>query len=121
MGGCRKRVAHQSDRFHQGRWSLVHYESIERSYQEKEVKTQLRRSYPEDGELQNFANETGLEVHVCHFSPGTSKWNKIEHRMFCHITELARPSFDRLPAIQTRLCRDSSCFALGDPRSGWSR
>ena len=37
--------------------------------------------------LQKLANETGLKIHVCHFPPGTSKWNKIEHRMFCHITE----------------------------------
>jgi hypothetical protein len=29
----------------------------------------------------------GIAVHVCHFPPGTSKWNKIEHRMFCHITQ----------------------------------
>jgi len=36
--------------------------------------------------LQRLANETGLRLHVCHFPPGTSKWNKIEHRMFCHIT-----------------------------------
>lgn len=36
--------------------------------------------------LQAFANETGLCVSVCHFPPGTSKWNKIEHRMFCHIS-----------------------------------
>ncbi len=38
-------------------------------------------------ELQHLANETGLIISVCHFPPGTSKWNKIEHRMFCHITE----------------------------------
>ncbi len=38
-------------------------------------------------ELQRFADETGLRVHVCHFPPGTSKWNKIEHRLFCHITQ----------------------------------
>ena len=38
-------------------------------------------------ELQQFADETGLRLHVCHFPPGTSKWNKIEHRMFCHITQ----------------------------------
>ena len=38
-------------------------------------------------ELQQFADETGLRTSVCHFPPGTSKWNKIEHRMFCHITE----------------------------------
>jgi len=37
-------------------------------------------------QLQKLANETGLSVSVCHFPPGTSKWNKIEHRMFCHIT-----------------------------------
>jgi hypothetical protein len=38
-------------------------------------------------ELQRFAEESGLCISVCHFPPGTSKWNKIEHRMFCHITE----------------------------------
>lgn len=37
--------------------------------------------------LQGLANETGLRIRVCHFPPGTSKWNKIEHRMFCHITK----------------------------------
>ncbi|HEX9870098.1 MAG TPA: ISAzo13 family transposase [Candidatus Tectomicrobia bacterium] len=37
-------------------------------------------------ELQHFANESGLRVGVSHVPPGTSKWNKIEHRMFCHIT-----------------------------------
>ena len=38
-------------------------------------------------ELQRLANELGITIHVRHFPPGTSKWNKIEHRMFCHITE----------------------------------
>ena len=38
-------------------------------------------------ELQHLADETGLALTVCHFPPGTSKWNKIEHRMFCHITQ----------------------------------
>jgi len=38
-------------------------------------------------ELQKLADETGLAIYVRHFPPGTSKWNKIEHRMFCHITE----------------------------------
>ena len=38
-------------------------------------------------ELQKFASEFGLTVQVCHFPPGTSKWNKIEHRLFCHITK----------------------------------
>lgn len=37
--------------------------------------------------LQAFANETGLTVELCHYPPGTSKWNKIEHRLFCHITQ----------------------------------
>jgi len=37
--------------------------------------------------LQELADETGLRIAVCHFPPGTSKWNKIEHRMFCHITK----------------------------------
>ena len=37
-------------------------------------------------ELQRLADRTGLIVEVCHFPPGTSKWNKIEHRLFCHIT-----------------------------------
>lgn len=37
-------------------------------------------------ELQKFANSSGLIIEVCHYPPGTSKWNKIEHRLFCHIT-----------------------------------
>lgn len=37
-------------------------------------------------ELQKLANSTGLIIEVCHYPPGTSKWNKIEHKLFCHIT-----------------------------------
>ena len=37
--------------------------------------------------LQTLSEQTGLSISVCHFPPGTSKWNKIEHRMFCWITE----------------------------------
>lgn len=37
-------------------------------------------------ELQKFADETGLSISVCHFPPGTSKWNKIEHRLFSFIS-----------------------------------
>lgn len=37
-------------------------------------------------ELQQFADATGLTLSVCHFPPGTSKWNKIEHRLFAHIS-----------------------------------
>lgn len=38
-------------------------------------------------ELQKLANEINLVIHVSHFPPGTSKWNKIEHRMFSFITK----------------------------------
>ena len=37
-------------------------------------------------ELQKFSDETGLEIAVCHFPPGTSKWNKVEHRLFSFIS-----------------------------------
>lgn len=37
-------------------------------------------------ELQRLANATGMIFEACHYPPGTSKWNKIEHRLFCHIT-----------------------------------
>ena len=52
--------------------------------------------------LQQFADETGLTVQVCHYPPGTSKWNKIEHRMFCHITQNWRgtPLTSRLTVIE---------------------
>jgi transposase len=45
------------------------------------------RSRAWKAELQRFADETNLRIGVSHFPPGTSKWNKIEHRLFCHITE----------------------------------
>ena len=47
-------------------------------------------------ELQKFANEIGKSIAVCHFPPGTSKWNKIEHKMFCQISQnwRARPLID---------------------------
>ena len=38
-------------------------------------------------ELQRLADATGLRVHVCHYPPGTSKWNKIEHGLFSHLTQ----------------------------------
>jgi len=37
--------------------------------------------------VQELADELGVKITICHFPPGTSKWNKIEHRLFCHITE----------------------------------
>ena len=46
--------------------------------------------------LQDLATALGIPIRVCHFPPGTSKWNKIEHRMFCHITQnwRGRPLID---------------------------
>ena len=41
----------------------------------------------ESESLQELADELGLKLKVCHFPPGTSKWNKIEHRLFCFITK----------------------------------
>ena len=53
-------------------------------------------------ELQKFADDTGLAIHVHHYPPGTSKWNKIEHRLFCHITQTwrGRPLTDRLAVVE---------------------
>ena len=47
-------------------------------------------------------NATGLVIHVHHYPPGTSKWNKIEHRLFCHITQTwrGRPLTDRLAVVE---------------------
>ena len=51
--------------------------------------------------LRRLCDELGLTIQVRHFPPGTSKWNKIEHRMFCHITEnwRARPLVDYLTVV----------------------
>jgi hypothetical protein len=51
--------------------------------------------------LAELAAETGLQVAVMHFPPGTSKWNKIEHRLFCHITRTwkSRPLMTRQDAV----------------------
>ena len=53
-------------------------------------------------ELQKLADETGLVLHVHHYPPGTSKWNKIEHRLFCHITQnwRGRPLTDRIAVVE---------------------
>jgi len=53
-------------------------------------------------ELQKFADESGLVIHVHHYPPGTSKWNKIEHRLFCRITQnwRGRPLTDRLAVVE---------------------
>ncbi len=53
-------------------------------------------------ELQKLADETGLAITVCHYPPGTSKWNKIEHRLFCHITQnwRGRPLTSRRAVVE---------------------
>ncbi len=53
-------------------------------------------------ELQKLADETGITLQVCHFPPGTSKWNKVEHRLFCHITQTWRgkPLTSRLAVVE---------------------
>jgi hypothetical protein len=53
-------------------------------------------------ELQKLADDTGLVVHVHHYPPGTSKWNKIEHRLFCHITQTwrGRPLESRMAVVE---------------------
>ena len=53
-------------------------------------------------ELQKLADETGLALHVHHYPPGTSKWNKVEHRLFCHITQnwRGRPLTDRMAIVE---------------------
>src|SRR5208337_2487654 len=52
-------------------------------------------------ELQRFADETGLVLNVHHYPQGTSKWNRIEHRLFCHITQTwrGRPLTDRMSCM----------------------
>ena len=53
-------------------------------------------------ELQILANEIGIEILVCHYPPGCSKWNKIEHRLFCHITQnwRGKPLVSRVAIIE---------------------
>ena len=52
--------------------------------------------------LQEFADATGLTLSVCHYPPGTSKWNKIEHRLFCHISQnwRGKPLTSRLTVVE---------------------
>jgi hypothetical protein len=53
-------------------------------------------------ELQRLADETGLTLHVHHYPPGTSKWNRIEHPLFCHISQnwRGRPLTDRVAVVE---------------------
>ena len=63
-------------------------------------------------ELQQLATETGLAITVCHYPPGTSKWNKIEHRLFAFIT----PELARAPPGQ--LCGDPQPDCQHDHQHG---
>jgi hypothetical protein len=71
-------------------------------------------------QLAAFAEETGLRITVCHFPPGTSKWNKIEHALFCHITRTwsARPLMTIEDAVAgiaaTITARGLKCTAVRD-------
>ena len=74
-------------------------------------------------ELQRFADHTGITISVSHFPPGTSKWNKIEHRLFCHITEnwRGRPLTDHETVVQLI---ESVRATTGERRGGrneWNR
>lgn len=53
-------------------------------------------------ELQKLANEINKTIHVSHFPPGTSKWNKIEHKMFCFISKnwRGKPLIDKVTVVQ---------------------
>jgi hypothetical protein len=53
-------------------------------------------------ELQKLADELQMPIKVCHYPPGTSKWNKIEHRLFCHITQnwRGRPMQSRTAVVE---------------------
>jgi hypothetical protein len=71
-------------------------------------------------QLAQLAQETGLAISVVHFPPGTSKWNKIEHRLFCHITRTwhARPLMTADDAVAgiaaTITSRGLKCTAVRD-------
>src|SRR5512135_1855781 len=61
--------------------------------------------------LQGLANDLGLRISVCHFPPGTSKWNKIEHCMFCYVTEHWRGKPLRSRAIVVNLIGNTTTKA----------
>jgi hypothetical protein len=66
-------------------------------------------------DLQRLANQTGLRLHVCHCPPGTSKWNKVEHRLYCHMSENSRDRrLESVEAVVSLIGGASSEFSLGD-------
>ena len=74
-------------------------------------------------ELQNLADETGLRLQVCHYPPGTSKWNKIEHRLFCHITQTWRgkPLISRETVIELIAVHHDQGWPDGAMRTRYTR
>ena len=70
-------------------------------------------------ELQMLADETGLSITVCHYPPGTSKWNRIEHRLFCHITQnwRATPLTSRLAVVDLIAATTTTPPSSRSPRS----
>ena len=71
--------------------------------------------------LQELADEMGLRIAVCHFPPGTSKWNKIEHRMFCHITQnwRGRPLVSHEVVVNLIAAHDDRDGPAGPGRTGY--
>ena len=69
-------------------------------------------------ELQGLADELGLEISVSHFPGGTSRWNKIEHRMFSHVTQnwRGRPLVSRAVVVNLIGAVTTGGGGLGDPR-----
>ena len=63
-------------------------------------------------ELQKFADDTGLAIKVRHYPPGTSKWNKIEHRMFCHITQNWRRNACAM-GLEDNTENNQTCSSIG--------
>ena len=63
--------------------------------------------------MQRFADRSGLDVYVCHLPPGTSKWNKVEHRLFCYISRnwAGRPLVDVVSVVGL-ISSTTSCKGL---------
>ena len=80
-------------------------------------------------ELQKLADETKLTLSVHHYPPGTSKWNRIEHRLFCHITQnwRGRPLTDRIAVVEligattTKAGLKVECASTSEPMKKASR
>ena len=64
-------------------------------------------------ELQKFADRSGLDVYVCHLPPGTSKWNKVEHRLFCFISKSwAGQSLVDVETVVSLISSTTTCMGL---------